>query len=281
MINKKDNLKLGGYMKICSECNSTGIENTQCCGECKKKFELSNEEIVDLEQKKLQTNKISWIQFVLGIFSIGIATILFVGVPLEITKSLEFIQKNFSANNIKLVNNFLLNFFNLLIIILFISIYKPFRRMILSIFNIKPLYSFRTYIYIFLANLMIIATDNITYLYFSDSANIQDKSLGIENLHEKTLIIYILTMLSIVVIGPICEEILYRGIIIKFFEVKYSFVVGLIISSLLFGIAHNYDIGFIIFATIMGIMYSLLYNKTNSLFPCIIAHITYNLYAFL
>nr|WP_240519116.1 CPBP family intramembrane glutamic endopeptidase [Bacillus cereus] len=82
-------------------------------------------------------------------------------------------------------------------------------------------------------------------------------------------------------IGPVLEEILYRGIILRFLEIKYSFFTGLIISSLLFGLAHNYDFSFIIFATLMGIIYGLLYKKTNSIIPVIIGHMTYNLYTFI
>lgn len=229
----------------------------------------------------IQTTKVSWKHFIFGTLFIEFGITMIIGFPLEVGSSLEFIKEKINTDNVELVGNFLYDFLNLLFMLLFISIYKPFRKIIISVCNVKPLYLFRTYVYIFLCNVINIVVDKITNLYFFNSANIQAEYLGIETLNEQSLIIFIFTILSLVIIGPIYEEVLFRGIIIKFFEVRYSFAIGLIISSLLFGSVHNYDIGFIIFATMMGVMYSLLYKKTNSLFPCMIAHITYNLYAFL
>ncbi|MGR5983925.1 lysostaphin resistance A-like protein [Bacillus cereus] len=122
---------------------------------------------------------------------------------------------------------------------------------------------------------------NTTILISNDSANIQATNLGIETLSEQSFTIYMIAILSIVLLGPVFEEILYRGIILRFLEIRYSFSTGLIISSLLFGLAHDYDFVFIIFATLSGIIDGLLYKKTNSIIPGIIGHITYNLYTFI
>ncbi|WP_314110244.1 CPBP family intramembrane glutamic endopeptidase [Bacillus pseudomycoides] len=62
------------------------------------------------------------------------------------------------------------------------------------------------------------------------------------------------------------------------FRNQVFFFTGLIISSLLFGLAHDYDFAFIIFATLTSIIDGLLYKKTNSIIPGLIGHITYNLY---
>ncbi|HDR7641674.1 MULTISPECIES: CPBP family intramembrane glutamic endopeptidase [Bacillus] len=231
-------------------------------------------------ETKLQQIKISWKQFILGTLLVNFIALMIVGVPLKMASSLNFIQQKFNNDSLIILQNFIFYIFYLFILILFILKYKPFQKIIISVFNIKPLCSYQTYLYILLTCIINTFTDKITNLY-SNSAEIQAEHLGIENLDEQSLTINIMAILSIALIGPIQEEIIYRGIIIKFFETKYSFLVGLILSSLLFGIAHNYDIPFIIFATVMGIMYSLLYKKTNSIFPCIIAHITYNLSTFL
>lgn len=81
-------------------------------------------------------------------------------------------------------------------------------------------------------------------------------------------------MLSVAIITPIKEEILYRGILYRFFEKKYSFLVGIIISSFIFGILHG---GFPVTAMIMGIVFAMLYKKTQSIIPSIILHIIWNL----
>ncbi|PHD03184.1 CPBP family intramembrane metalloprotease [Bacillus pseudomycoides] len=170
--------------------------------------------------------------------------------------------------------------FYLFILILFILKYTPFQKIIISVFNIKPLCSYQTYLYILLTCIINAFADKITNLY-SNSAEIQAEHLGIGNLDEQSLTINIIAILSIALIGPIQEEIIYRGIILRFLEIRYSFFTGLIISSLLFGLAHGYDFAFIIFATLSGIIDGLLYKKTNSIIPGIIGHITYNLYTFI
>ncbi|MBO1628484.1 CPBP family intramembrane glutamic endopeptidase [Bacillus arachidis] len=229
---------------------------------------------------RLQQIKISWKEFILGTLLVNFIAIIIIDVPLKMTSSLNFIQQKFNNDSLIIIQNFIFDILYLFILILFILKYTPFQKIIISVCNIKPLCSYQTYLYILLTYIINTFIDKITNLY-SNSAEIQDKDLGIGNLDEQSLTINIIAILAIALIGPIQEEIIYRGIIIKFFETKYSFLVGLILSSLLFGIAHDYNMGFIIFATIMGIMYSLLYKKTNSIFPCIIAHITYNLSAFL
>lgn len=132
-----------------------------------------------------------------------------------------------------------------------------------------------------IANIFVVLSGKTTDLISNDSANIQAIYLGIDTLSEQSIIIYIIAISTHVLIGPVLEEILYRGIILRFLEIRYSFFTGLIISSLLFGLAHNYDFAFIIFATLMGIIYGLLYKKTNSIIPVIIGHMTYNLYTFI
>ncbi|MGH1049329.1 lysostaphin resistance A-like protein [Bacillus mycoides] len=231
-------------------------------------------------ETKLQHIKISWKEFILGTLLVNFIAIIIIGIPLKVTSSLDFIQQKFNNDSLIIVQNFIFDIFYLFILILFILKYTPFQKIIISVFNIKPLYSYQTYLYILLVYIIDTFIDKITNLYF-DSAEIQAEQLGIGNLYEQSLTINIIAILSIALIGPIQEEIIFRGIILKFFETKYSFLAGLILSSLLFGIGHNYDIAFIITATVTGIMYSLLYKKTNSIFPCIIAHITYNLSTFL
>ncbi|WP_367576302.1 CPBP family intramembrane glutamic endopeptidase [Bacillus cereus] len=157
-------------------------------------------------------------------------------------------------------------------------VFNPFRKLIISTLNIKSLLSISTYIYIIIANLIAILIDKITNLYHLNNPNLFVQHSNINHLLDQPFQIYILSILSLIFITPIYEEILFRGIILNFFKTNYSFLIGLFISSLLFGLFHNYDILYIIFATSMGISFSMLYKKTNSLFPCIIAHITYNIY---
>ncbi|MFX3673521.1 MAG: lysostaphin resistance A-like protein [Paenisporosarcina sp.] len=80
------------------------------------------------------------------------------------------------------------------------------------------------------------------------------------------------TLISIAIIGPIAEEFIFRGVLLKRMMLKTSMWGGIIISSLLFGILHADIIG----ATLFGVVASLLYLKTSNLFVPILLHIFNN-----
>ncbi|NFP89960.1 CPBP family intramembrane glutamic endopeptidase [Clostridium sporogenes] len=78
-------------------------------------------------------------------------------------------------------------------------------------------------------------------------------------------------IISLIIIAPIFEEILMRGIILEGFLNKYKPVTAIIASSIIFGAMHL-NIPQFINATIIGI----LYYKTRSLALCIVAHMLNN-----
>lgn len=73
------------------------------------------------------------------------------------------------------------------------------------------------------------------------------------------------------IIAPIIEEVLYRGIILQGFLTRYSPVRAIIFSSLLFGIWHL-SIPQMIIGTILGIFLSWIFIRTKSLTIAIICH---------
>lgn len=80
------------------------------------------------------------------------------------------------------------------------------------------------------------------------------------------------TIISIAIIGPIAEEFIFRGVLLKRMMAKTSMWTGIIISSVLFGILHADIIG----AAIFGVVASLLYIKTKNLLVPILLHIFNN-----
>ena len=81
-------------------------------------------------------------------------------------------------------------------------------------------------------------------------------------------------------IGPICEEIIFRGFIFKIIRQKYSTSIAIIINSFLFGIIHLSPSA-IIPASILGAALSIIRIKTNSVYGSIIIHSLHNLFALL
>ncbi|MCX5963271.1 MAG: CPBP family intramembrane metalloprotease [Cyanobacteria bacterium] len=85
-----------------------------------------------------------------------------------------------------------------------------------------------------------------------------------------------IVFVTMVIVAPITEEFLFRGIILNRWIKKWGLVQGLITSSLLFGFLHINPIGLSMFGLIMG----LLYLQTKELWTPILCHALNNLIVF-
>lgn len=82
-------------------------------------------------------------------------------------------------------------------------------------------------------------------------------------------------ILAIAIVGPVLEEVLFRGAITKSLLEKYSPATAIFISSLIFGVFHINPIQ-ILPAFLTGLLLAWTYYKTGSLIPCILMHILNN-----
>jgi membrane protease YdiL (CAAX protease family) len=224
-----------------------------------------NEELV--EKKKLG---MTWPHFLLFfLFFIGASVVI--GIPVGIYDAITeqgIVDLLFSGYNALL--------FDAVIFIVILISYKRVRKFVFESLSLAPLRSWKTYGYI-LAGLAIFYTTQ--YLLF-DLFAIEDPSqqpdqLGVDNLGGHWFN-YLLFYLAVVVLTPLKEELLYRGVIHRFLEVRHHFWVGIIVSSLIFGVLH---LGFPITATLMGVVFVILYKLTRSIVPSIILHVLWNAYA--
>ena len=78
----------------------------------------------------------------------------------------------------------------------------------------------------------------------------------------------ILATVGLVVLPPLVEEVVFRGVLLERFSVKWRVGVAVILSAVLFGILHADPVG----AGMFGIITGLLYLRTGSLWPGIIIH---------
>lgn len=86
---------------------------------------------------------------------------------------------------------------------------------------------------------------------------------------------FILILLTIVLIGPVFEEIFFRGLLYRSLRGGMPEFLVIIISSLVFGLWHGNIIQFF-YTTVVGILFCLLNLRTGSLLSGIIAHIAFN-----
>ncbi|WP_297437050.1 CPBP family intramembrane glutamic endopeptidase [uncultured Clostridium sp.] len=84
-----------------------------------------------------------------------------------------------------------------------------------------------------------------------------------------------LSILATVLIAPIAEELIFRGILFNYIRKKINTPAAVIISSITFGIFHQ-NISQGLFAGALGILLSLMYVYTDSLFGDILTHMLVN-----
>lgn len=89
----------------------------------------------------------------------------------------------------------------------------------------------------------------------------------------------IYSFVSIVIIAPVFEELISRGIILDGFLKKYDYKKAILFSSLAFGFMHLNPWQFLS-AFLAGIYLGWIYYRTQSIVPCIIIHSLNNLIAF-
>lgn len=88
-----------------------------------------------------------------------------------------------------------------------------------------------------------------------------------------------LSGINMIIIAPIIEEFVYRGIIFNYCRKKTSLHWAVLISASLFSIVHFNPEG-IIFLLIYGVMFAIVYYKTNNLLIPILLHSSINAIAF-
>ena len=79
----------------------------------------------------------------------------------------------------------------------------------------------------------------------------------------------------LVIIGPFAEELFFRGFILAAMIKSIGIVPGITIASLIFAISHG-EVAIIVPVFASGVILSLLYIKTGSLWPPLAAHSTQN-----
>lgn len=114
------------------------------------------------------------------------------------------------------------------------------------------------------------------YLMFSGL----DELLDLPNLMEEQfedLSFNVVGVLAIVVVGPIAEELLFRGAILGFLLKKrdLSYKYAILISALLFGLIHM-NPAQIVYAFVLGMVLGRIYYQSGSLLLCIILHVLLN-----
>jgi membrane protease YdiL (CAAX protease family) len=87
-----------------------------------------------------------------------------------------------------------------------------------------------------------------------------------------------LTVVAAVGIAPFVEEFFFRGLLYRSFRASWGVAAGALISGLLFGVVHLGSAEAVVLPILaaFGVILALVYEKTQSLWPCIMLHTAYN-----
>lgn len=135
----------------------------------------------------------------------------------------------------------------------------------------------------FLTRVPLVIVVIILYVVFGDTVtNMLDEGVEYQwSVFDGTT--YVSTMIgfmSFVIVGPIHEELLYRGVIQRFLRSKYSVRTSIIVSSTVFALAHIHP-GLILSSFVLGLFLGYIYHKWDNLWYAIILHMLINLQPFL
>ena len=84
------------------------------------------------------------------------------------------------------------------------------------------------------------------------------------------------TIIAAVIIGPIAEELLVRGLVFTRVSRGFGVYVGAVVSSVIFGLMHG-TIIWILYTTFVGLLLSFVFVRSRSLIYPMLCHLSFNL----
>lgn len=83
-------------------------------------------------------------------------------------------------------------------------------------------------------------------------------------------------IIATVILGPIVEEVIFRGLVLSRLRCVFPASVAVIFSSVLFGLTHG-QLLWMAYAFLLGILLSAIAVKTGSILPSLCVHVSFNL----
>ncbi len=130
------------------------------------------------------------------------------------------------------------------------------------------------------ANILFVSTVYFILRYLARVSIISFDSPLFGDFSSLSTEILLLYFITVVILSPIIEELLFRGIFLRRFNKELDNVtLAILISSILFGLCHGF--GGILGAILFGICVSILYIKSRNILVPIFAHFLNNVISFI
>ncbi len=81
-----------------------------------------------------------------------------------------------------------------------------------------------------------------------------------------------ISLLEVVILAPLFEELVFRGLLFAILRRKFRFLPAALMSAAIFGLAHGYGIVGLVSVCYSGVLWAWIYERTGSLAPGILAH---------
>ena len=163
-----------------------------------------------------------------------------------------------------------LNIFTIIFTIVLVIYLRRRRPEIFQITSLKPL-----------DYLLTLLAFGVIYAYFSNllfvGGDIKNDLLFFRHSPQAFLV-----ALQPFIIGPILEELVYRGVLMTSFFEKSKFYLDCLLSAVMFSVAHlfSYGLSLEVFKNyaFIGLILAILFRKTRSIYPSILVHMAWNIY---
>lgn len=118
----------------------------------------------------------------------------------------------------------------------------------------------------------------INYLMYHQTETANNQIIG--NLMSSNHVVLIIMSIAAVILNPIAEELIFRGVVMNFFFKKEAFWLPIILSGVLFTLEHSSTtlISYLIYFY-LGAVFAFIYRKTGNISNTICLHALNNLIA--
>lgn len=239
-----------------------------------EKNNSENDNVLEMIDSETTTNAFGWKNISLFFLTfIGVSLVLgmiigFIFGIVDVVTGKELLESIFASHYMLILDA-------LAFLVAYI-LFKSVRMFLKGAFSLAPLKEWKTYLYILIGIIVVYGSQSLIIQVLQlENASDQIDTFGLSDLSSNWFNMVVF-YLAFTVITPIKEEIIYRGILYGFLDKNFNFWIGIIGSSMIFGILHT---GHFLSATIMGMVFVLLYKLTRSLVVPILFHIIWNLYA--
>lgn len=215
-----------------------------------------------------------------AIWGMGLAIVLYYALEGIRDIIIYFVEDEMSQHYYQIDSYFCI-FCSILFFILYYKMRKKEEISGIDVFDIEP-YQYKIYDYM-IAFVVVMGVGGISLLWLAyadvifsfSSAIVESSEAFAEYWTDIDNEAYIWSLFSIVIFGPIMEELLFRGLIFHSLSKFKSGLFSIIVSGILFGIWHG-ELVQTVYTAIMGIALAAVYYKTRSMILVILMHILNN-----